>query len=70
MAVGDAQFKTKSKQVLRDKLSRANVILTSHNMADIRQFCNVVVRVDSGSVRIYEDIEEGIRSYEAAPVPA
>jgi capsular polysaccharide transport system ATP-binding protein len=70
MAVGDAQFKTKSKQVLLDKLSRAHVILTSHNMADIRQFCNVVVHVDSGAVRVYEDIEEGIRSYQAAPVPA
>jgi capsular polysaccharide transport system ATP-binding protein len=64
MAVGDAQFKAKSKQVLLDKLSRANVILTSHNMADIRSFCNTVVHVDSGHVEVYEDIEEGIRAYQ------
>jgi capsular polysaccharide transport system ATP-binding protein len=69
MAVGDAQFRNKSRQVLLDRLSRAHVILTSHNMADIRQFCNIVVHVDQGAVRVYEDIEEGIRAYQGAPVP-
>ena len=64
MAVGDAQFRAKSKQVLLEKLTRANVILTSHNMPDIRQFCNVVVHVDAGHVKVYEDIEEGIRAYQ------
>jgi capsular polysaccharide transport system ATP-binding protein len=64
MAVGDAQFKNKSKQVLLEKLNGANVILTSHNMPDIRQFCNTVVHVDSGRVAVYDDIEEGIRAYQ------
>jgi len=67
MAVGDAQFKTKSKQVLLGKLASANVILTSHNMADIRQFCNTVVHVEDGKVAVYEDIEEGIRTYQGVP---
>jgi capsular polysaccharide transport system ATP-binding protein len=70
MAVGDNQFRSKSKQVLLDRLARANVILTSHNMADIRQFCNVVVHVERGQARVYEDIEEGVRAYQAAPSPA
>ncbi len=64
MAVGDAQFRAKSKQVLLEKLARANVILTSHTMSDIRQFCNMVVHVDAGRVKVYEDIEEGIRAYQ------
>lgn len=63
MAVGDAQFKAKSKAVLLDRLARANVILTSHNMSDIRQFCNVVVHVDAGHVLVYEDVDAGIRAY-------
>jgi capsular polysaccharide transport system ATP-binding protein len=70
MAVGDAQFRAKSKQVLMDKLSRANVILTSHNMADIRQFCNVVVLVEQGQARVFADIEEGIRAYQGTAVAA
>ncbi len=67
MAVGDAQFKTKSQAVLLEKLRRANVILTSHNMADIRKFCNVVVHVDAGEVTVYEDVEAGIRAYQGLP---
>jgi capsular polysaccharide transport system ATP-binding protein len=64
MAVGDAQFKSKSKAVLLDKLKHANLILTSHSMGDIRQFCNVVVHVDGGHVTVYEDVEAGIRAYQ------
>ena len=70
MAVGDAQFKAKSKQVLLERLQRANVILTSHNMADIRQYCNVVVHVERGGVRVFDDIEEGIRAYQGTATTA
>jgi len=64
MAVGDAQFKAKSKDVLTQRLRFANVILTSHNMSDIRSYCNVVVLVDQGHVSIFEDIEDGIKAYQ------
>ena len=70
MAVGDAQFKTKSQAVLLEKLRTANVILTSHNMADIRKFCNVVVHVDAGKVAVYEDVEAGIRAYQGLSATA
>lgn len=64
MAVGDAQFKAKSKALLQEKLQHANLILTSHAMGDIRQFCNVVVHVNAGHVTVYEDVEAGIRAYQ------
>ena len=64
MAVGDAQFKAKSKTILAERLSRANLIMTTHSMGDIRHYCNVVVHVDAGHVKVYEDIEEGIRAYQ------
>ncbi len=67
MAVGDAGFRTKSAAVLREKLQRSKVILTSHNMIDIRQFCNVVVHIQDGRAVVYEDIEEGIKAYQTAP---
>jgi len=71
MAVGDAQFRDKSRRVLLEKLSAANVILTSHNMVDIRQLCNIVVRVaPGGHVQVHEDVEEGIRAYtEGVSIP-
>lgn len=64
MAVGDAQFKTKSRAALLGRLEHANVILTSHAMNDIRQFCNVVVHVEAGRVTVYDDVEAGIRAYQ------
>ena len=66
MAVGDAQFKRKSREVLKKRLMRANLILTSHNMTDIRQYCNLVVLVDRGNTALFDDVEAGIRSYEGA----
>jgi capsular polysaccharide transport system ATP-binding protein len=70
MAVGDAQFKAKSKEVMMARLREANLILTSHNMGDIRQYCNVVLHVDQGRVTIYDDIEAGIKAYQGVPTPA
>jgi capsular polysaccharide transport system ATP-binding protein len=66
MAVGDAQFKAKSKAILLERLRRSQVILTSHSMADIRQFCNMVVHVDGGNVTVHEDVEAGISAYQGS----
>ncbi len=70
MAVGDAQFRKKSREVLKDRLSRANMILTSHNMADIRQYCDLVVLVDRGNTVLFDDVEAGIRSYQGSAAEA
>jgi capsular polysaccharide transport system ATP-binding protein len=52
------------------RLRNANVILTSHNMGDIRQYCNVVLHVDQGRVAVYDDIEAGIQAYQGSAIPA
>jgi capsular polysaccharide transport system ATP-binding protein len=64
LAVGDAQFKAKSKQVLKERLKKSNVIMTTHSMSDVRTYCNVVVHVDAGQVTVYEDVEQGIAAYQ------
>jgi capsular polysaccharide transport system ATP-binding protein len=64
MAVGDAQFKARSKQILTQRLSAANLIMTTHSMGDVRSYCDVVVHVDAGHVAVYEDVEAGIRAYQ------
>lgn len=64
MAVGDAQFKSRSKAVLTQRLSKANLIMTTHSMGDVRSYCDVVVHVDAGRVAVYDDVEAGIRAYQ------
>ncbi|MGD9969659.1 MAG: ABC transporter ATP-binding protein [Sulfuricurvum sp.] len=63
-AVGDQQFKQKSQAVYTTKLRNANVIMVSHNMADIRSMCNFVIIVNNGEAKIYDDVEEGIKMYQ------
>lgn len=70
MAVGDAQFKSKSQQMLTERLQHSNVILVSHAMADIRRYCNCVVLVEKGRATLYDDIEAGIEAYQKPAVPA
>lgn len=66
MAVGDANFRNKSRAVFQDKLQRANLILVSHNMNDIKQYCDVVVLVEQGRATLFEDVEAGIAAYQGA----
>lgn len=67
MAVGDAQFKRKSQEVFRSKLERSRLILVSHSMKDIEQYCNVVALVRDGQATLYNDVREGIAAYHQGP---
>jgi capsular polysaccharide transport system ATP-binding protein len=63
-AVGDAAFRKKSQDMLQARLSRSNVIYTSHSMGEIARLCNVVVLLRPGSATIYQDVKEGIAAYQ------
>ncbi|MGV8824484.1 MAG: ABC transporter ATP-binding protein [Methylibium petroleiphilum] len=64
MAVGDAQFRTKCQAAFKSRLEKANLILVSHNMRDIREWCDVVVLIKNGGATLYEDVEAGILAYQ------
>lgn len=63
MSVGDARFKKKASKAFKDKVGKANIILVTHGMSQIRQMCDIVIILDGGRAKIYEDIEEGIILY-------
>lgn len=62
-AVGDAQFKVLAKEALAEKAKRSRVIMVSHNMGDIKKFCDVGVLLQNGGLTVYEDLDEAIREY-------
>lgn len=64
MAVGDPQFRQKSKSVFRERLRHSKVILVSHNMADIKDYCDVVVLLERGTATLYENVNLGIAAYQ------
>lgn len=65
MSVGDAHFKKKASQAFEDKIGKANIILVTHGMTQVRTMCDLVIILDNGVATIYEDIEEGIKVYQS-----
>ncbi|ETA50643.1 ABC transporter ATP-binding protein [Ponticoccus alexandrii] len=64
-AVGDAAFRRKSRAVFVERVKNASAILVSHDMNQIRQFCNAGVVLEHGQLRYFEDLDEGIKFHEA-----
>lgn len=64
-AVGDAKFRTKAKQALLQKSKTANVIMVSHQMDELQQFCDSAIVLNQGELTFYNDLEQGIEQYQA-----
>jgi len=64
MSVGDAHFKKKASQAFKDKVGKANIILVTHGMTQVRTMCDLVVILNDGKAKIYEDVEKGIEVYQ------
>ena len=64
MSVGDAHFKRKASKAFKDKVGKANIILVTHGMSQVRKMCDIVIVLNNGEAKIYDDIEEGIKIYQ------
>ncbi|MBE7213910.1 ABC transporter ATP-binding protein [Shewanella benthica] len=64
-SVGDAKFRQKTKQALTAKSNNANVIMISHEMDELRHFCDSAIVLHKGQLTFYNDLEQGIKHYQA-----
>jgi capsular polysaccharide transport system ATP-binding protein len=64
-SVGDAKFRKKAKTALLEKSEKSCVIMVSHEMDEIRQFCDSTIVLDKGNLTFYNDLETGIEAYQA-----
>jgi capsular polysaccharide transport system ATP-binding protein len=64
LSVGDAKFKTKSKNALMKKIEHSNVLMVSHSMSDLKNICDAGIVVNDGKIVYYEDINEAIEKYQ------
>ncbi len=62
-SVGDAQFRQKAKQALLNKSQKASLIMVSHEMKEIREFCDSAVILHQGELKFYKDLEQAITLY-------
>ncbi|WP_159739476.1 ABC transporter ATP-binding protein [Vibrio atypicus] len=62
-SVGDQKFRQKAKNALLEKSKTASVIMVSHDMKEIRQFCDSAVILHQGELTFYDDLEEALDVY-------
>ncbi len=64
-SVGDQKFRQKAKQALLDKSRAANVIMVSHDVQEIKEFCDSAVILHNGHLTFFDDLEEALSLYKA-----
>lgn len=62
-AVGDQRFRQKSRAVFRDRMKQSSAILVSHNLEELREFCDSAVILHDGTLQVFDDLEAGIEQH-------
>lgn len=62
-SVGDRNFRDIAKQAIDEKRGTSNVIMVSHSMGSIRDFCDVGILLRDGKMTVYDDLDQAIRAY-------
>ncbi|MFW6067627.1 MAG: ABC transporter ATP-binding protein [Myxococcota bacterium] len=65
-AVGDQTFQSKCKDEFAARRERSSVIIVSHNIKTIRDYCDLFCVLRDGKLHVFERIKEARRAYEAA----
>lgn len=63
-AVGDKPFRTKCKRAFEERRQRAGLIMVSHDLGTLRDYCKRCAVLDHGSLRLYDSIDEAAAAYE------
>ena len=63
-SVADQKFRRKAKKALLKKSIDASVIMVSHEIKEIKQFCDSAVVIKNGKLAFYNDLEEAIKVYQ------
>ncbi|SHG84954.1 capsular polysaccharide transport system ATP-binding protein [Hydrocarboniphaga daqingensis] len=61
--VGDESFRLRSDAIFQSKRGRSSIILISHSLETLRQWCDVGLYVHNGTVKYFNDINQAITEY-------
>ena len=64
-AVGDASFRKKSQRVLLERKKTSTLLVVSHQIATIKQHCDVAGVLDRGQIIFFDQIGEAVKYYDA-----
>jgi len=62
-AVGDRQFRRRCRAAFAERRERAGLIMVSHDVATIREYCRRCAILDRGKLRLYDSVDEAVVEY-------
>lgn len=63
-AVGDAKFKEKCAELFDEKRKKSNLLMVSHSLYSLNQYCDYAVLFDRhNNVTLFDDVKEAIYQY-------
>ncbi|MFV8387453.1 ABC transporter ATP-binding protein [Vibrio parahaemolyticus] len=62
-SVGDQKFRKKAKAALLEKSKTASVIMVSHDIKEVKEFCDSAVILHKGDLSYYPDLSEALDIY-------
>lgn len=65
-AVGDERFAQRCREAFAQRRARSGLILASHSVATIRDYCELALVLRDGELTYFEDIDEGVAYYRGA----
>jgi capsular polysaccharide transport system ATP-binding protein len=65
-AVGDSTFQEKCRKAFEDRSSRSSVIIVSHSLSTIRDYCQRCAVLKGGKLQCFDSVDEANAVYEAA----
>lgn len=64
-AVGDEEFRKKSKAAFESRLAHSQIIMVSHSPSVIRQYCDCGLLLEGDRIRFFDRIEDLLKAYTA-----
>jgi capsular polysaccharide transport system ATP-binding protein len=65
-AVGDSRFQQKCREAFRERSGRSSVIIVSHQLNTIKDYCQRCAVLSDGRLLSFDSIDEARKVYEAA----
>lgn len=60
-AVGDAAFRRKSRAVFAERMKKSSAILVSHDLGQLREYCDSGIVLENGTLQYFDDLDEAIQ---------
>lgn len=64
-SVGDANFRIKSRDVFLERMKHAGALFVSHQMAMVRELCDMGAVLEDGHLTLFDDVEDAIKCHQA-----